>query len=35
MADEQSEDRENSVESQRDKEIILKPGDMELDIPTD
>ena len=35
MADERSEDRENSVESQRDKEITPKPGDMELDISTD
>ena len=34
MADERSEDRENSVESQRDKEVTPKPGDMELDIPT-
>ena len=34
MVDERSEDRENSVKSQRDKEITPKPGDMELDIPT-
>ena len=35
MADKRSKDRENSVESQRDKEVTPKPVDIELDISTD
>ena len=34
MADERSEDRKISFESQGDREVTLKPVNMELDIPT-